>query len=76
MPTPSWLAVDQRGAGEAAVVRRPFDLEHLVGDGAAEPCERLLELRLVVDVARQRVLDPRGNASTIAGSTFSKPCSR
>src|SRR5207248_2564359 len=30
-----------------------------VGDGAAEAGERLLELRLVIDVARQRILDPR-----------------
>src|SRR5262249_49732184 len=49
------LRVDDRGGREGAVVRRPFDLQGRVGDGATGPCELLLELRLVVDVARQRV---------------------
>ena len=41
-----------------ALVRRPLDLEHGVGDARAEPRELLLELGLVVDVGRERVLDP------------------
>ena len=40
-------------------MRRALDVEHGVRDGAAEPRERLLQLGLVVDVARERVLDPR-----------------
>src|SRR6185503_3531365 len=52
------LAVDQRGAAEGAVVRRALDVEHVVDDLPALPGELLLELRLVVDVGRQRVRDP------------------
>ena len=44
-------------ADELAVVRRALDLEHRVVDMPARARERLLELRLVVDVARARVLD-------------------
>jgi hypothetical protein len=40
-------------------VRRSVDLEHGIGDGATEPGQCLLQLRLVVDVRRQRVLDAR-----------------
>ena len=47
-----------RSADELAVVRRSLDLEHRVVDVASGARERLLELRLVVDVARARVLDP------------------
>ena len=57
-PRAELLAVDQRGADEPALVRRPADLEHLVVDGAPRARERLLELRLRVDVPRARVLDP------------------
>ena len=53
-----FLAVDHRGTGERSVVRRAFDIEHRVHDRAAETGERLLQLRLVVDVGRPRVLDP------------------
>src|SRR5205814_2175846 len=52
------LAVDDGRAREVALVRRPLGREDLVGDVAAEPRQRLLQLRLVVDVRRQRVLDP------------------
>src|SRR5690349_6785968 len=54
------LPLDHGGAAEAAVVGRPLDLEHRVADGLAAPRQRLLQLRLVVDVARERVLDPAG----------------
>src|SRR4051794_5706749 len=53
------LAVDNRSAGEAAIMRWPVDLEHAVRHRLAEPRERFLQLRLVVDVGRQRVLDAR-----------------
>src|SRR5207302_10144005 len=52
------LAVDRRGAREAPVVRRALDLDDAVADLPAAPRERFLELRLVVDVAGRRVLDP------------------
>ena len=52
------LAVDHGRAREHAVVRRPLDLEHRVRDRLPETRERLLQLGLVVDVRRQRVLDP------------------
>jgi hypothetical protein len=52
------LRVDHRRAGEAAVVRRALDVEDGVRDAQAAARELLLELRLVVDVARQRVIDP------------------
>jgi hypothetical protein len=55
---PELLAVDHGRAGEAPVVRRPFDVDDGVGDGERPPSELLLELGLVVDVARDRVLDP------------------
>jgi hypothetical protein len=48
---------DVRGAHEAAVVRRAFDLQHRVMHLPTRPSERLLELGLVVDVAGSRVLD-------------------
>ena len=41
----------------------PFDVEHRVRDREAAPRECLLELRLVVDVGRQRVLDPARESS-------------
>src|SRR5262249_32531400 len=53
------VAVDDRRAGEPPVVGRALDFEHRVGDRLAAPRERLLQLRLVVDVRRERVLDPR-----------------
>jgi hypothetical protein len=53
-----FLAVDDRRARELALVRRPLDLEHRVRDVPALPRERLLQLRLVVDVMRRRVVDP------------------
>src|SRR6266542_1306547 len=48
------LAVDQRRAREAALVRRPFDLDDLVPHGAAVAGERLLQLGLVIDEGRDR----------------------
>src|SRR3954454_4669746 len=55
---PGLLAVEHRGAREHAVVRRPVDLEHRVADLASLARKRLLELGLVVYVARARVFDP------------------
>src|SRR5438477_845730 len=52
------LAVYHRGAGERPVVRRALHLEHGVGDLQPAPGELLLQLRLVVDMARERVGDP------------------
>ncbi len=46
-----------RGADEAAVVWRPFDLEDGVVHLPARPRQGLLQLGLVVDVARTGVLD-------------------
>src|SRR5690242_20588802 len=54
------LPVDHGCAAEPAVVRRPVDVEHGVADGLPAPRERLLQLRLVVDMARERVLDAPG----------------
>ena len=54
---PSCAPRDVRSAHEPPVVRRALDLEHGVVHLPARPGERLLELRLVVDVARARVLD-------------------
>src|SRR5215208_4240181 len=51
------LAADGGRGGEAAVVRRPFHLDDAVVDALAAARERLLQLGLVVDVARARVLD-------------------
>ena len=51
-------AVDHGRTGEAPVVRGPLDGKDGVGDAEAPARELLLELRLRVDVARQRVLDP------------------
>src|SRR4051812_12933778 len=52
------LTVDHGCAGERAVMGWAFDVEHRVGDLPAAACQLLLKLRLVVDVARQRVRDP------------------
>ena len=41
-------------------MRWPVDVEHRVVDRPAAPCERLLQLCLVVDVARERIVDPVG----------------
>ena len=49
-PLPERLAVDQGGADEPALVRRPVDREHLVLDDAAGPRQRFLKLCLRVDV--------------------------
>ena len=57
MPGADGLAVDVRGAGEAAVVRRALDLEDRVRDREAAAGELLLELGLVVHVALEGVLD-------------------
>src|SRR5215208_2108574 len=54
------LAVDARRAREAPIMRRPFRLDDLVLHRAALPRKRLLQLRLVVDEARERVVDPAG----------------
>src|SRR5436190_16131592 len=59
-PFAELVAVDDRRATKAAVVRRPVDIEHGVVDGLAAPRKRLLQLRLEVDVAGQRVVDPAG----------------
>jgi hypothetical protein len=53
-------ARDVRGAHEPAVVRRPLDLEDRVVHLLPRARERLLELSLVVHVARARVLDLLG----------------
>ena len=77
LPDAGLLAVDRRRAQvNVRSCGGPVDLEHGVADLAAGARERLLELGLVVDVRRQRVLDPLANASTIACSIGSKPCSR
>src|SRR5213078_2962585 len=52
------IALDDRRGGERAVVRRPFHVQHLVTDALAAPSQRLLELGLVIDERRQRVVDP------------------
>src|SRR4051812_28850518 len=52
------LAVDHRRRREVPLVRRPLDVDHGVGDLPPAARQRLLELRLVVDVGRPRVLDP------------------
>ena len=76
-PCPSCSAVDQRRARERPLVRRALGLEDPVGDLAARAGERLLQLRLVVDVASSaRSRSAPGKRSTIAGSIGSKPCSR
>jgi hypothetical protein len=51
------LSLHERRDRKRALMRRPFDLEHTVGDLAALPRKLFLELRLVVDVARRRILD-------------------
>ncbi len=53
-------AVDDRGRGEAALVRRAFDVDDRVRDAQVPPRELLLELGLVVDVLGERVVDPIG----------------
>ena len=70
------LAGDEHGADETTVVRRPLHLQHLVLDRVAAAGKRLLQLGLVVEVAGVAEIDPLGEASTTAGSTASKPCSR
>jgi hypothetical protein len=52
------VSVDYRRAGEAPVVRRALDLDDRVRDREPPARELLLKLRLVVDVGRERVLDP------------------
>ena len=49
-------------------MRGPVDVDHDVVDAAARLRERLLELGLVIDVRRPRVLDRSENAATIAGA--------
>ena len=55
---PQLLSLDDRRHRERSLVGRPLDLEHAVGDLTAPTCELFLELRLVIDVARGRILDP------------------
>jgi hypothetical protein len=55
---PRRLPVDRGRAGEAAIVRRALDLENRVRDRQTAPGELFLELRLEVDVALDRVVDP------------------
>jgi len=57
-PYAELLSGDVRSADESAVVRRPLDLEDGVVHLLAGASEGLLQLGLVVDVARARVLDP------------------
>ena len=57
---PALHVLDQRGAGEAALVRRSLRLENRVRDRLAESRELLLELGLEVDVARHRVFEALG----------------
>src|SRR5919108_4462509 len=57
-PRSELLAVDDRGAREPAVVRRAFHFEDAVTHRLAATGERLLQLGLLVDVTRQRVVDP------------------
>src|SRR5262245_53878386 len=54
---PELLPGDLRGAHEPTIVWRPLDLEHGVVHLLARARESLLELGLVVDMARSRVLD-------------------
>ena len=54
------LAVDDGRAREVALVRRPLGREHGVDDLPPAAGERLLQLRLVVDVRVQRVVDAAG----------------
>src|SRR6266496_4329 len=58
-----FLAVDHRRGRERPVVRRPVHVEHGIGNRPAEPRECFLELGLVVDVGRERVLDPAGEGA-------------
>ena len=54
---PQLLAVDDRGAPEAPLVRRPLDGDLGVHHLAARVGEQLLQVRLVVDARGERVLD-------------------
>ena len=53
-PAPQGVAVDDRLDLELPVVRGPAEAEHLVGDRLPAAREKLLQLRLVVDVAALR----------------------
>src|SRR2546423_7328688 len=55
---PRLFAVHIGGAGESAIVRRPVDIQNRVGNGLSAPGKRLLKLGLVIDMSRERVLDP------------------
>ena len=57
-PDPDLLAGDHRDADEAAIVRRPLDVEHAVLHLVPGSGERLLQLGLVVDVTGAGELDP------------------
>src|SRR5215208_5996783 len=59
-PPPKRAKGHARRASEAPIMRRPFLLDDLVLHRAALPRKRLLQLRLVVDEARERVVDPAG----------------
>ena len=52
------LVADHRSGGEAAVVRRALDVDDHVRHGATRAREPLLQLRLVVDMRVDCVLDP------------------
>ena len=54
---PELLAVDHRRAREPAIVRRPFHLEHRVVHGLTPAGQGFLQLRLVVHVRGQGVVD-------------------
>ena len=58
LPTPSSSPSITRRAREAPLVRRALELDDLVLHRATVAGERLLQLRLVVDEGRERVLDP------------------
>src|SRR5581483_5981785 len=60
LPHAEPLAVHECGAREPALVRGSDRVHDDVVDLLAQSCQRLLQLRLVVDVGRQRVFDPVG----------------
>jgi hypothetical protein len=59
-PDPRFPVVDRRGAREAPVVWRPFHLDDGIGDRLAAPSKLLLQLRLVVDMPFNGVVDAVG----------------
>src|SRR4051794_37937851 len=62
LPDAELLAVDERCAREVTFVRRTLRRENGVRHLPPAARERLLQLGLVVDVRRLRVVDPRGES--------------